>query len=458
LENEQLIMARILIVDDEEKIRHILSIMLKLKGHQTQEAQNGKEALDILEREPFDVIITDLRMPQMDGFQLLEHIKDTESPIPVIVITAYATIESAVEAMKKGAVDYITKPFDENQIVLAVEKAIGLSKIIQENIDLKRRLDRLAKGEEIVCVSKAMQQVMDLALKVAAKADTTVLITGESGTGKEIVARFIHENSPRKDNRFVALNCAAITDTLVESTLFGHEKGAFTGADRSKQGVFEYASGGTLFLDEIGDLPLEAQAKLLRALQEKTIQRVGGNESIQVDVRVICATNQDLAKLVEEGEFRQDLYFRINVFPIHIPPLRERKEAIIPLAEFFVRKFLECDSSENLITEGAKGILRQYSWPGNIRELANTIERASILAGLPPITSEHLSFLYEQNIAPCQKGFKLPEEGINLEELEKDLIRQALEMTGKNQSAAAKLLGLTRSKFRTRLKQLEDNN
>ncbi len=451
-------MARILIVDDEEKIRHILSIMLKLKGHQTEEAQNGKQAIDILKKEPFDVVITDLRMPGIDGFRLLEHVKGMESPIPVIVITAYATIESAVEAMKKGAVDYITKPFDENQIVLAVEKAIGLSKIIQENIDLKRKLDKLQKGKKMVCVSRAMQNVMDLALKVAAKADTTVLITGESGTGKEVVARFIHDNSPRREGRFVAVNCAAITDTLVESTLFGHEKGAFTGADRSKQGVFEYASGGTLFLDEIGDLPLEAQAKLLRALQEKTIQRVGGNEPIPVDVRVICATNQDLEKLVEAGEFRQDLYFRINVFPIHIPPLKERKEAIIPLAEFFVRKFMDSNSSEQLITEGAKRILKEYSWPGNIRELANTIERASILAGAPPITSEHLSFLYKQNLSPPKKDFKLPEEGINLEELEKDLIRQALELTGGNQSAAAKLLGLTRSKFRTRLKQLEENN
>ncbi len=451
-------MARILIVDDEEKIRHILSIMLKLKGHQVEEAESGKNALQLLEQSPFDVIITDLRMPEMDGFELLERVKNSDTPLPVIVITAYATVESAVEAMKKGAVDYITKPFEESQILLAVEKAIGVSKIIQENIDLKRKLKRLSKSGEIVCVSKAMQQVMDLALKVAAKPDTTVLITGESGTGKEVVARFIHDNSPRKKGRFVAVNCAAITDTLVESTLFGHEKGAFTGADRSKQGVFEYASGGTLFLDEIGDLPLEAQAKLLRALQEKTIQRVGGNETIPVDVRVICATNQDLEKLVEEGDFRQDLYFRINVFPIHIPPLKERKEAIVPLAEFFVRKFMDSDSSEQLITEGAKRILKEYSWPGNIRELANTMERAAILAGLPPITAEHLSFLNMQNVEPPQKNFKLPEEGINLEELEKDLIKQALELTGGNQSAAAKLLGLTRSKFRTRLKQLEESN
>lgn len=451
-------MARILIVDDEEKIRHILSIMLKIKGHLALEAADGRQALKVLDKEPVDVVITDLRMPEMDGFELLEEIKKSETPIPVIVITAFATIESAVEAMKKGAVDYITKPFEENQILLAVEKALGLSRIIKENIDLRRKLEKVSKSGEIVCVSSQMQQVMDLALKVAQKSDTTVLITGESGTGKEVVARFIHDNSPRRGARFVALNCAAITDTLVESTLFGHEKGAFTGADQSKQGVFEYASGGTLFLDEIGDLPLEAQAKLLRALQEKTIQRVGGNEPIKVDVRVICATNQDLEKLVEKGEFRQDLFFRINVFPLHIPPLRERKEAIIPLAEFFVSRFLDSYEFDQLITDGAKRILKQYNWPGNIRELANTMERAAILAGLPPITSEHLSFLYEQNLTPQTKQFKLPEEGIRLEELEKDLIRQALEMTGGNQSAAAKLLGLTRSKFRTRLKQLEENN
>ena len=456
-------MARILIVDDEKKIRHILSIMLKLKGHQVEEAGDGKEAIKKIDKTFFDVIITDLKMPEVDGFALLEYVQKMETPIPVIVITAYATIESAVKAMKKGAIDYITKPFEEQKILLAIEKAAGVSKIIKENIELKKRLKRFSAKGEIVCVSKAMQQVLDMALKVAQKPDTTVLITGESGTGKEVVARFIHENSARSKGRFVAVNCAAITDTLVESTLFGHEKGAFTGADRSKQGVFEYASGGTLFLDEIGDLPLEAQAKLLRALQEKTIQRVGGNEDIKVNVRVICATNQDLEKLVEKGEFRQDLFFRINVFPIHIPPLRKRPEAIIPLAEYFIKKFVESDNFDQLLTQGAKNILKRHKWPGNIRELANTMERAVILAGVPPITSEHLSFLkcdgYQSDqLSEKHSLFKLPEEGINLIELEKDLIRQALELTGNNQSAAARLLGLTRSKFRTRVKQLEEQN
>ncbi len=454
-------MANILIADDEKRIRHILGIMLSMKGHNISEAGSGAEALRLLEQGAFDVVISDIRMPEMDGFELLEHIRKMEIPAPVIVITAFGTIESAVKAMKKGAVDYITKPFEEERILLAVEKAAGVSKILKENIKLKRELKRLARKGEIVCVSKSMQRVMEVASRVAGKPDTTVLVTGESGTGKEIVARFIHEHSPRAKARFVAVNCAAITDTLVESTLFGHEKGAFTGAEKSKLGVFEYASGGTLFLDEIGDLPLEAQAKLLRALQEKTIQKVGGNEPIKVDVRVICATNQELEELVKEGEFRQDLFYRVNVFPINIPPLRLRKDAVIPLAEYFIRKFMDSESDEQLqlLTQGAKKILMDYHWPGNIRELANTMERAIILSGLPPITAEHLEFLRPGTGTGEQAaGLRLNEEGINLENLEKDLIRQALELTGNNQSAAARLLGLTRSKFRTRVKQLEEGS
>ncbi len=454
-------MANILIVDDEKKIRHILGIMLGCKGHKISEAGSGKEALALMETEAFDVVISDIRMPEMDGLELLRHIKKMEIPVPVIVITAFGTIESAVNAMKEGAVDYITKPFDEERIILAVEKAVGVSRILKENVKLKRELKRLTQKGEIICVSKPMQKVMEVASRVAQKPDTTVLITGESGTGKEVVARFIHNHSPRAKGRFVAVNCAAITDTLVQSTLFGHEKGAFTGAEKSKQGVFEYASGGTLLLDEIGDLPIEAQAKLLRALQEKTIQRVGGNEAIKVDVRVICATNQDLEQLVKEGAFRQDLYYRINVFPIHIPPLRQRKEAILPLAEYFIKKFLDPESNGQmqLLTQGAKKILMNYSWPGNIRELANTMERAIILAGLPPVTAEHLEFLRSSQTSDHpDTRFSLDENGINLEELEKDLIKQALQLTNNNQSAAARLLGLTRSKFRTRVKQLEEGS
>ncbi len=452
-------MANILIVDDEPKIRHILQIMLGMHGHQVAEASEGASALSMLQSEPFDLVISDIKMTEMDGFQLLDEIQKMDSPVPVIFITAFATVDSAVEAMKRGAVDYVTKPFEESRILLTVEKALGISRIMAENRRLKEELAAEQTVPDMICVSKAMKQVLDMALRVAEKPDTTVLITGESGTGKEVIARYIHNMSPRRGERFVAVNCAAVTTTLVESTLFGHEKGAFTGADRRRQGLFERAHGGTLFLDEIGDLPLESQAKLLRALQEKTIQRVGGTEEISVDVRVICATNQDLEKLVEESKFRQDLYYRINVFPLHIPPLRERKEAIMPLAEYFARKFRNRPDDSMLFTQGAKRILMEHTWPGNVRELANAIERAVILAGENAIDAEDLAFLRPQSVASATGSlWKLPPEGIKLEDLEKDLIRQALQLTANNQSAAARLLGLTRSKFRTRLKQLEEGS
>ncbi|OPL16936.1 MAG: histidine kinase [delta proteobacterium ML8_D] len=449
-------MASILIVDDESKMRHILKIMLGLEGHSVEEAQDGETALAMVRDRPYDLVISDIRMPGMDGLALLDHIQSMDVPCPVIVITAYATIDSAVKAMKRGAVDYITKPFEELNIILAVEKALGVSRILTENRELKEELNRSIGDADLVCVSRAMKHLLETAQKVAAKADTTVLITGESGTGKEIVARFIHQNSPRAKGRFVTVNCAAITANLVESILFGHEKGAFTGADRRKQGFFEYASGGSLFLDEIGDLPLEAQAKLLRALQEKIVQRIGGNESIEVDVRVICATNQDLESLVKQGEFRSDLFYRIDVFPLHIPPLRERTEAVVPLAEHFIRKFRERPSGENLLTQGAKRVLMDHVWPGNVRELANAVERAVILAGEEPVTTEHLSFLRTGKVQTgTAEALKLPPYGLAIEKLERDLIQQAMEMTNNNQSAAARLLGLTRSKLRTRVKQLE---
>ena len=449
-------MAFILIVDDESKMRHILKIMLSLEGHNVEGAKDGETALAMVRERAYDLVISDICMPRMDGLALLDHIQAMEVPCPVIIITAYATIDSAVKAMKKGAVDYITKPFEESQIILTIEKALGVSKILTENRELKEELNRAIGDADMVCVSRVMEHLLEAAQKVAAKADTAVLITGESGTGKEIVARFIHQNSPRAQRRCVTVNCAAITANLVESILFGHERGAFTGADRRKQGFFEYASGGTLFLDEIGDLPLEAQAKLLRALQEKIVQRVGGNEPIEVDVRVVCATNQDLGSLVKQGKFRSDLFYRVDVFPLHIPPLRERMEAIVPLAEHFMRKFRERLSERPLLTQGAKRTLMDHAWPGNVRELANAVERAVILAGEEPVTTEHLSFLRTGTVRTgTVEAWKLSPCGLSLETLERDLIRQALEMTDNNQSAAARLLGLTRSKLRTRVKQLE---
>ena len=450
-------MAHILIVDDEEKMRHVLSIMLSMKGHTIDQAGDGITALEMVRSTPFDMVITDIKMPHMDGMELLEKIMEMEIPCPVVFITAFATVESAVEAMRKGAVDYITKPFEEDRILLTVEKTLGLSKIMAENIDLKRELRDVAGTDEMVYVSRQMTEVVNLSLKVA-KTDAAVIIYGESGTGKELMARFIHHASQRKGFRFVTVNCAAISPSLVESELFGHEKGSFTSADRRNIGKFEFAKKGTLFLDEIGDLPSDAQAKFLRALQEKTIQRVGGNEEIKVDVRVICATNQNLQGMVEKGAFRKDLFFRINVFPVSIPPLRERIDDIIPLADHFLKKY--GGSSDIQLTDGARRLLKEYGWPGNVRELDNAIERAVILTGdKGSITADTLSFLKTSlSEDTSEKDFHLPPGGISIDSLERELVKQAMKASHYNQTAAAKLLGITRSKFRVLMKRLKNDN
>jgi DNA-binding NtrC family response regulator len=355
--------------------------------------------------------------------------------------------------MRRGAADFITKPFEEDRILLTVERTLSLSRIMVENRDLKAELRKVAGGDEIVYQSAAMSETISLASRVA-ESDTAVLIAGESGTGKELMARFIHRASPRSGARFVPINCAAISPNLVESELFGYEKGAFTGADRRTAGKFEYASGGTLFLDEIGDLPEAAQAKLLRALQEMKVQRVGGNEEIPVDVRIICATNQHLEGLVKSGSFRRDLFFRINVFPIFPPPLRDRKQDISILSRHFLRRLGRGGGPR--LTEGAERVLQSYQWPGNVRELANAMERAFILArGSGAITVDTLAFLRQSDAGGVEGAdFRLPAEGISLEDLEMTLVRQALEASGGNQSAAAKLLGLTRAKFRVLLKRV----
>ncbi|TFG93285.1 MAG: sigma-54-dependent Fis family transcriptional regulator [Syntrophobacterales bacterium] len=446
-------MVRILVVDDEEKMRHLLSIMLGRRGHRVDQAGDGVEALEMIRNVHYDMVITDVKMPRMDGEALLKKIVEMDNSCPVVFITAFATVESAVDAMRAGAVDYITKPFEEERILLTVERTLNLSRIMAENRDLKRELQQTTGSEEIVYGSEKMSEVMNLSARVA-EGDTAVLITGESGTGKELLAKYIHRASLRRDKRFVPVNCAAISPNLVEAELFGHEKGAFTGAIRKNQGKFEYANGGTLFLDEIGDLSLEAQAKLRRALQEKKIQRVGGNEEIRVDVRVICATNQDIREIVNRGAFRQDLYFRINVFPLEPPPLRERTDDVILLA----KHFLGCMAAgqDITLTDGAAKLLSGYTWPGNVRELANVIERAVILAGKTGcITVDTLSFLRSAlSFGTECSDFQLPPQGILLEEVEGDFVRQALAMTNNNQTASAKLLGLTRAKFRILMKQL----
>jgi DNA-binding NtrC family response regulator len=447
-------MAHILIVDDEERMRHLLSIMLSRRGYQVNQAGDGVEALEMIHATPFDMIITDIKMPRMGGVELLKRIMEMEIPAPVVFITAFATVESAVEAMRQGAVDYIIKPFEEDRILLTVERTLGLSRIMAENRNLKREILKTAGSEDIVYASKKMAAVMDLASMVAGT-DAAVMIGGESGTGKELLSRYIHNASPRCKERFVPLNCAAISPNLVESELFGHEKGSFTGAIQKSLGKFEYANRGTLFLDEIGDLSLEAQARLLRALQEKKIQRVGGNEEISVDIRFICATNQSLSENVKKGRFREDLFFRINVFPIELPPLRERADDVILLARHFLRR-LEGGLDKTQFSSGALRVLKEYTWPGNVRELANAVERAMILArGTGKVTSETLSFLETSHpLTAGHTGFRIPPEGISLEEIEKDIVRQALETCRDNQTAAARFLGLTRAKFRVLLNQV----
>ncbi len=445
-------MAHILVVDDEEKMRRLLAMMLTRKNHRVDTAGDGAEALVRIRETPFDLIISDIKMPELDGTTLLQRMKSEGFSCPVVFITAFATVDSAVESMRAGAADYITKPFEESRIHLTVERTLNISRIMAENRDLKQKLKEAAAGEEIVYTSKAMADLMELALKVA-RSDTAVLISGESGTGKELLARFIHRQSAHAEGRFVPVNCAAISATLVESELFGHEKGAFTGADRQTEGRFEFATGGTLFLDEIGDLPAEAQAKLLRALQEKKVQRVGGNDEISVDVRVICATNRDIDTLVESGKFRRDLYYRINVFPLRPPPLRERPADIPLLADHFIGRLSGGRKME--ITDGAKRLLHQYRWPGNVRELANAMERAYILAREEGVvTAETLSFLHPKTASETDETpFRLPPSGIDLEAVESDFVRQALAASDGNQSAAARLLGLSRGKFRMLLKQ-----
>lgn len=452
-------MAEILIVDDEERIRLILKIMLTSHGHIIEEAGDGLEAFEKLQNGFFDLVISDIRMDKLDGRELLKKIKEHDMACPVVFITAFASTESVVDALHLGAVDYLVKPFDEKDVLVAVERALGMGKILHENRRLKQAIKN-GTDERSLFVSAAMKNIETMSIQVA-QSDATVLITGESGTGKEVIAKLIHNSSSRATQRFVAVNCAAITETLVEAELFGHEKGSFTGANNKKEGKFEYADGGTLFLDEVGELPLSSQAKLLRAIQEKKFQRVGGNSEIPVNTRIICATNQDLSRMAAEKKFRQDLYYRLAVFPIHVPPLRERKEDIAPLTRLFVEKFADIrNMTGEIITKGATRKLNEYSWPGNVRELANVIERVMILkSGALPITTDDLKFI---SIGSAEKQevqenlFQIPPTGIDYDEIQKNIVQQALDMTASNQSSAARLLGLSRARFRTLLKLLED--
>src|ERR1051325_5045621 len=428
----------ILVVDDEKAQREILELILSEEGYDVTTAASGEAALKFAKERRFDLALTDLKMTGMDGIELLQHLLAFDSSIIVILLTAHGSIESAKEALRRGAFDYLEKPYDK--------------KALLETID--RALDRLdAIDTEIISASPKMEAVKKMILKVA-RSNSTVLIRGESGTGKELIARAVHNQSPRAEEMFQAVNCAAINENLLESELFGHEKGSFTGAHAEKKGLFEIADRGTLFLDEIAELDVGIQAKLLRALQERKIRRVGGTHEISVDVRVIAATNRDLRAMVADGRFRDDIYYRINVLSIDVPPLRERREDIPVLIEYFLKKHTKNTSRlVSGLTPETKKLMNDYSWPGNVRQLESAIERALLLSEGDLITLEDRSEEVRQEVGPAAEcAFKLPAEGINFEEVERNLITQAMEQTDYNITKAAKLLGLT---FRTLQYRLE---
>jgi DNA-binding NtrC family response regulator len=434
--------SSILLIDDDDSLRRVMEFSLTEAGHRVRAAASGEDGLRLFEQETFDAVITDITMPGMSGMEVLAKVRQREADIPVIIITAYGTIESAVEAMKQGAFDYITKPVSRDELRLTLEKAIRMRRLEKENVELRAEVTDRYRFESIIGSSEKMKEVLDLAGRVAVS-DASLLITGESGTGKELLARGVHFNSRRAAGPFVAVNCAAIPEALIESELFGHVKGSFTGAVKDKEGKFELADGGTLFLDEIGDLRIDLQAKILRALQEREVDRVGGGKPASVDVRVIAATNKDIERAVKEGVFREDLYYRLNVITLFIPPLRERKEDIPLLASYFLKKFNK--DADVRIDAGALSVLTSYGWPGNVRELENVIERASVLRRGALITPDELPEKLKKDKPGVEDIIlNLPEQGISLEDLEKSLIIKALDKHKGNQTRAAEYLKITR--------------
>jgi len=430
--------VKILIVDDEAIIRESLGDWLSDAGHQVLTAENGPQALKIMEGEKPSAVIADLVMPGMDGLELLKRAKEISPNIGVVIITAYGSIPTAIAAMREGAYDYIEKPFSPERVELLVRKLVEHQRVVEENISLHQKLEQRYRFENIITKSPKMQQVIEM-IKVVAKSNATVLITGDSGTGKELVARALHSQSYRKDKPFVAVSCAALQESLLESELFGHEKGAFTGAHVQRRGKFEVANNGTLFLDEIGEMSANIQVHLLRVLEEKEFTRVGGNELIDIDVRVISATNKEMKKAVASGQFREDLYYRLNVVTIELPPLRERKEDIPLLAQHFLKKFaIENQKEINGFSPEVTDFLLTYRWPGNVRELENTIERAVILAPNPYI---EIANLLPKN--PSLVSSAPP--GASLREVEKNHILNILNQTGANYSEAARILGISRT-------------
>jgi len=443
-----MINSKLLVVDDEKSMCDFLEIMLKKEGYDVTCTTRGEEALELLEHNLYNMVLTDIRMPGVDGFEILRKTKDVSPDTAVIMITAYGSPEGAVAAMKEGAYDYVTKPFRIDEVKLTIRKALERSALLQENIQLRQVVEERFKFWNLIGKSPKMQRVYELVEKVS-ESKANVLITGESGTGKELVAKAIHYNSPRKSKAFVPINCGAIPENLLESELFGHIKGSFTGAIANKRGLLEVADGGTLFLDEVGELPLSLQVKLLRVIQDREFKRVGGTEDIKVDVRLVSASNQNLEQKVLQGTFREDLFYRLDVIQIHLPPLRERKEDITLLANHFVRKYVtETGKDIREISPEAFRLLLSYDFPGNVRELENIIERSLTLETSPVIAEPAIrSYINERTISKTTPpSLEIPEEGINLnrvvEDLEKALIIKALEKTGGTKKKAAELLGM----------------
>lgn len=434
--------GHLLLIDDDESLLEVTSHNLSTGGFSVLEARSGEEGLALFAKKWVDLVVTDVKLSGMDGLSVLAAVKEINPDIPVIVITAHGTIEMAVEAMKQGAFTFITKPFSRDALRLSCRKALEMGSLQRKNRELTDEIEAIRGKEAPVVASPVMEQLVATARRVA-NSDAPVLITGESGTGKEVIARLIHRESPRRSGPLITVNCAAIPENLVESELFGHVKGAFTGAVSDQPGKFRAANGGTLFLDEIGDLPLAIQAKLLRAIQEKEVEPVGSQKVISCDIRLISATHRDLAKAIVEGAFREDLFYRIGVVPLHIPPLRERPEEIVPMANHFLAAFGSHSGHSLAFTKGASGALVAHPWPGNIRELKNVVERCAILASGHAIDTTDLALAGSSGTAPGG-AFRLPEGGLSLPDLEEDLIRQALSRSGGNRSQAARLLGIPR--------------
>lgn len=453
-------MEKILVVDDEQGLRDVLSIMLKRAGYAVTIAMDGEEAIELLNKEIFDLVITDLKMPKVDGMEVLRAVKSTSPETVVLIITAFASADSAVEAMKQGAYDYLTKPFQVDEVQLIVRNALEKRRLTTENLLLKREMASQSSFAQLVGQSDAMQKVFEVVRKVA-DSKSNVLICGESGTGKELVARAIHYNSVRSTMPFVAVNCSAVPETLLESELFGHMKGSFTGAISNKAGLFEIANGGTIFLDEIGDTTPTIQVKLLRVIQEREFRRVGGSQDIKVDVRIVAATNRDLEKAVADGSFREDLYYRLDVIPIRLPPLRMRTSDIPLLVNHFLERFAkESNKPKPVISSEAMHVLLGHEWRGNVRELENLIERVVAFSTEGTVTDADVrGWLHRPAVQSQTQAvpLDLTDDGLDLEGLingiEKDLLLKALERSKWVKKKAARMLRLNTRSFRYRLEK-----